>query len=96
MLLINDSLLIFCNLHEALAVCLMCIDRCGSIASASHSTSTVVCIAAWRAIIPFENEISEGEASKSEENECWSHDERLFDRERFGIGCEVESLIVMK
>jgi hypothetical protein len=74
---------VFSDLHEALAVCLVGIDCCWSIASASDGSSTVVCVAAWRPVIPLENEVSEGKAGKSEENECWSHDERLFESERF-------------
>jgi len=65
-------MLVLSDLQEALAVCLMCCNGCWPIAGACHSTGTVVGVAA---IVSVYDEVPECQASKGEENECWSHDE---------------------
>jgi hypothetical protein len=92
----GDLLFIFSDLHETLAVCLVGIDGCWPVAGASDGSSTVVCVAARWPVIPLENEVSEGKASKSEENECWSHDERLFERDNFGIDSRDKFLVMIE
>jgi hypothetical protein len=92
----GDLPFIFSDLHEALAVCLVGIDCCWPVAGASDGSSTVICVAARWPVIPLENEVSEGKTSKGEENECWSHDERLFERENFGVDNQDEFLVMIK
>jgi len=74
----GDLLLVLSDLHKALAVCLMSCNCSRPIASPSHGTRTVVGIAA---IVPVYDEVTEGKAGESEENECWSHDELWLESE---------------
>jgi hypothetical protein len=92
--LVEDLLLMFSDLHEALAVCLVCGHCYWAVASPGDGPGTVVGVAAW--LVPFGNEVSEGKAGKSEKNYCWSHDERLLVSERLGVECEVKYLVMVK
>ena len=62
----EDLLLMFGDLHEALAVCLVCGNCYRAAASHGDSPGTVVGVAAL--LRPFGNEVPEGKAGKSEED----------------------------
>jgi hypothetical protein len=62
----ENLLLIFSDLHEALAVCLVCGHCYWAVASPGDGPGTVVRVAAL--LRPFGNEVPEGKAGKSEED----------------------------
>jgi hypothetical protein len=81
------------DLHEALAVLLVFVDCCRAIASASNGTGTVVGVAA---ILVLGDEVPKGKACKSKENECWSHNEQLFEGNRIRVDCDIDPLVMIK
>jgi hypothetical protein len=82
------------DLHEAFAVLLVFVDCCRAIASASNGTGTVVGVAAL--LVPLGDEVAKGKTCKGQEKECWSHNEQLFEGKRFGVNCDIESLLMIK
>jgi hypothetical protein len=63
---VEDLLLMFSDLHEALAVCLVCGNCYRAVASPGDSPGTVVGVAAL--LRPFGDEVPEGKAGESEED----------------------------
>lgn len=55
----------FSDLHEALAVCLVCGDCCWAVASSGDGSGTVVGVAA---VVVLGNEVPEGKAGEGEKD----------------------------